>query len=356
MRLCVITGCVHHVGDCPRDDCECPPAIAAPNSHACAWHEKTTREDLRELPALWEAIAEPTSGFANGGPDDEKGPTYGAPVEARMLIRNQLITWCRILHEEGRCRLPVEAGIAATTRRLVMGYQFDAEVALHAYRDTTDLELRAKHYRAAMHARERANVELARRESGRDILEVLAERIDAHLLWLLGSAHAKIFAEDIMDLWARAKPVAYRGGQAPVTIACLCGARVPIDYSPADPNARITCPGCGEWGDLTWWRKREAPPMDGPLSLKDLVGWLLINHQINVTYDALRNWSRSDRNPRMIPLAPAFRDAGGVLRPALYDPDAALAVVNHQTKRRTIPSGVRPQGSRLGVEAPPWHA
>ena len=324
MILCCIAGCVHHVGDCPREACECPPATAAPNSQACLWHERTTREDLRELPALWEAIAEPSSGWGNGGPDDETGPVYGAPLEARMLIRNELVTWCRVLHEEGRCRLPVEADIAATTRRLVMGYQFDAEVALHAYRDTTDAKLRAKHYRAAVHARERANLELGRRESGRDILEVLAERIDAHLLWLLGSHHAKIFAEDVLDLWARAKPVAYRGGQAPVTIACLCGARVPIDYSPADPNARITCPGCGEWGDLTWWRQREAPTVVGLPTLKELPDWLFLHNRIIVTHKQLRNWH--DRH--------IITPHNYVMIPARYDPEAVAVIAEFRLGRR----------------------
>lgn len=323
--LCVIDGCIAHLGDCPREACECPPATAAPNSKACPWHEKTTREDLRELPALWEAIAEPSSGHNQNGQDDtDTGPTYGAPLEARMLIRNELVTWCRILAEEGRSRLPVEADIAATTRRLIVGHQSDAEVAMHAYRDTADLGLRAKHYRAAVRARERADLELARRESGRDILEVLAERVDAHLLWLLASAHAKVFAEDILDLWARAKPLAYRGGNVPVTIACACGARVPIDYSPTDPNARITCPGCGEWGDLIWWRKREAPAMDGPLSLRDLPDWLFARHQLVVTHKQLRNWH--DRGH--------ITQHNYVMIPARYDPEAVAVIAHHRLGRR----------------------
>jgi len=257
-QLCAVSTCRpipgHHLPTClfPDDECGgCLPHLAADGSAVCGWHIDTVRARLRELPALWEAIAEPTTG-RGGRTEEDDGPTLGAPIETRYYIRSQLVSWLKVLEEAGRMRLPVEADIVAATRALVVRHQSDADVALGAYyRAGTSEERRPALWAEAAAHRAAADAERRSRESGRDVMEVLAERLDRHLLWLLDGEHAQIFAEDILDLWARARPLAYRGGRPPITIACSCGARVALD-----PDAEtIRCTACGEWGDLAWWRR-----------------------------------------------------------------------------------------------------
>jgi hypothetical protein len=338
-QLCAVSTCRpiqgQHLPTCADVDCEgCLPHLAADGSAVCGWHIDTIRTRLRELPALWEAIAEPSTGARGGSADeDDDGPTLGAPIEARHLIRSQLVSWLKVLEEAGRMRLPVETEIVAGTRALIVGLDTEATVTriaarlaeIAGERDDWRRWLDASHRAAG-----RAAAERRMRETGRDILEVLAERLDRHLLWLLATEHAQIFAEDILDLWARARPIAYRGGRAPITIACACGSRVALD-----PDASvIRCASCGEWGDLAWWRAAVVP-VDGPLSLRDLADWMLLQDGPSPTWEQLRNWTRADRGPRLVPVVEAGRDeATGRLRPALYDREAAIVVADARMRMR----------------------
>lgn len=337
-QLCAVTACRpipgQHLPDCTdSDECGgCLPHLAAEGSAVCGWHIDTVRARLRELPALWEAIAEPTTGRGGAVVEDEDGPTLGAPIETRHLIRSQLVSWLKVLEEAGRMRLPVEAEIVAGTRALIVSHQSDAELALSAWRaPRTPPERQPALWVEAIAHQAAADANRRMRETGRDVLEVLAERLDRHLLWLLAGDHAQVCAEDILDLWARARPLAYRGGRAPVTIACACGARVALD-----PDAEmIRCAGCGEWGDLAWWR-RTVVPVEGPLSLRDLADWMLLRDGSSApTWDQLRNWTRADRGPRLVPVVEATRDeATGRLKPALYDREAAVIVADQRMRMR----------------------
>jgi len=349
---CVVDPCIAHIPDCAGEGCSCPPELAAADSRVCAWHETRTREQLRELPALWEAIAEPSTGGRGGTSTDDApyvaGDTgsaeLGAPIETRHLIRTQLLSWLQVLHEAPDLpglRLPADEDIVKATRALVVRHQSDAEVALQAYRaagrapkDETPAEAearalrRAQHYDRAVRARAAADGERAQRQTGRDILEVHAERLDRHLLWLLASVHAKVFAEDIADLHARARPLAYRGGRPSITVLHDCGARVMFD-----PDAAyIRCRGCGEWGDPAWWKAQVAPAA-GPLSLRDLADWFVIRAEATgepvPTYEQLRNWTRAERvGQRIFPVNPGKAKL-------LYDPEAVALIAAARLGRRT---------------------
>lgn len=353
MNLCVVVGedreividdqpvlipvgsCVTHRPDCDHQNCACPPALAAPNSKTCGWHADTTRENLRELPELWAVLGAGSIGSGTGSDDESPQPLSDRARWEREGMRVMLVTWCKVLDEERGSPLPDERLIAARTRQEVFRHDCDARMAVAVWRavlnDDDDRDTkRGKAMDAYRRARGRAIRAGQRRDDGIDIIEALREHIDRHLAWLLASEHADQLVHDVGNVHSSARHIAYPT-RAGIRILCACGRRVPIS---TDKDAWMTCPGCGEEGVLSWWRTREAPATDGPQSLKDLPDWLFAHHALIVTHDQLRGWARTDRAPRMVAVKDAYRDAGGVLRPALYDPVAVAAIAHHRLGRR----------------------
>lgn len=327
--LCVVETCKIHEPGCGRSDCECPPAGAAPGLLVCAHHADTTRDRLREIPEFWTIIGAKPQGGRGAGSGEPPAPLSVVAMEARDHVRSLLIIWCQTLAKpapEGRrSPLPTETTIAGNTRGDVLRHQGDAQAADHgaqaeARKKHPDHVRRLKlHQQAAMH---RARADLARdaRETGRDIVEALREHIDRHLAWLLNSRHADQLVHDVQAMHDIAIGAIPSRGPT-IRILCDCGHRVPID---TESGAIITCPGCGEWGALAWWRRRSAPPLEGPMTLRQLPDWLFAVHGLIVTHKQLRNWH--DRGH--------ITQHNYVQRPACYDPEAVAVIAHHRLRRR----------------------
>ncbi len=344
MTPCQVDGCVHHDPACLRDDsCSCGPALALPRSQVCAHHETSTREDLRQLPELWEALAEQPRSTPGGtgrdeldaaAPVDPDAVTLPAVLEARHVIRWTLVSWCKILAEPGPfgrgVTLPDERVIARNTRLDVLRAQWDADIALQAFRD--GLGLLDAHYRL----RGEADRLRAWRASGRDVLEALAEHVDRHLAWLLASEHAPVLVAEVRAA-ARARTLVWPARHA-LSIACstpacqATGVRVALDVDPGDPNQTFHCRGCGEWGTAKWWQAREAPPSPGLLPLTALPDWLFSHARLVVTLKQLRHWADRDV---IIPVVASARRADGTIGPARFDPHQVAVTATARLTRGT---------------------
>jgi len=344
-----------HSGDCPGDACEgCAPTPVAPGRLVCTRHEDAVREALQALPDLYSALGEPTS--QNAGTTDMDDATSDAVpqllppvVAARMLIKSRLVDWCKVLEDDLDVRLPDERNIAADTRYAIITRQWDVDLAVKAQRAAASLGERAHLAKVAEAHRRAAGILRDERAAGVDVIRALAGHVDDHrpkLLreyraWLpltdeentrrafLAPERARIFAEDILDVHARARGLAYPRRTA-LRIRCSCGARVAVD---TDPERYYTCPGCGEYGTLDWWKRREAPPMTfEPMPLAELPEWLLRHHRLPVTLEALRGWARGER-AAISATELAGRDERGRRTPALYDPVAVLAVARKRAEK-----------------------
>jgi hypothetical protein len=330
--LCVAPGCRRHLADCPRDDtCECPPQQTAPGSWVCGHHADTTREHLRELPELWALLGAGSSGKGSGTDDESPQPISDRARLERQGMRTMLVTWCRRLAEpepDGRgSPLPDEQTIIANTRRDVVRHQSDRTAALDAWRTARDPMDRARLVQAGQAAQARAEAVLDARATGADIIEALREHIDRHLAWLLNSPHAEHLVYDVDVVHSGSYRTAHPTRVA-LRILCSCGVRVPIS---TERDAIIRCPGCEEWGTLSWWRAREAPTglSDEPLRLRDLPQYLFDVHGIVVSYAQLRHWTRAERpGQRIIP-------HNFVMIPPRYDPEAVALIAKSRIGRRT---------------------
>lgn len=334
---CIAPG--RHRDGCPGTEiCTgCAPAPAAPDLLVCEHHADTTRDRLAELPELWAALGERPAGQPGGGGrrGDGEGPPLAlgdAAVETRTIIRAVLTEWCATIGE----RVPDERTIALDTRAEVVRHQSDAEIALHAYR-TLDRASRRQPHDRPPHLRTLSPTELAhraaeqlaiasghtaradlargRRAAGTDTVDALRQVLDRHLARLLASEHADQLVHDVAALHRHARALAMPRRRG-LRIACSCGARVTVDTA---RNAVMTCPGCGEWGTLTWWERREAPAAAGPLTIAELRRWLRTAHRLTVSERTLRDWRDRD-------LISPVDVAPGRGRAQRFDPHAVAAI------------------------------
>lgn len=257
---------------CTHDDGT--PRLADSPSKVCVTCDRRTRRDLAELADLHEWLGDPMRGQRprEGGRSSERAQAISDEArQARSAIALVLADWCHTLNGK-----PFSVTLPAET------------VAAMAH-----------------------------------VVAVNAGR-------LLGSVHADQLVHDVTTVAGDARrhltPRQHR-----LTIGCPCGARVPLD-----PDAdTITCPGCGEWGDLTWWRKRLGAHTDDQVPLTDLPGILLLQG-INISLVTLRNW-----RARKI-VAPLQDDDGDMRNERghlLYDVTTTIMVVRH---RELLQSSPRP--------------
>jgi hypothetical protein len=152
-------------------------------------------------------------------------------------------------------------------------------------------------------------------------------------LWLtehLDTIRRHPWAADLADALHPAVDRAMRiidAARSPFTIACTCGARVPIDPS---SQALIRCP-CGQWGTLQWWVDTHAPAdQTEPMPLAELHTWLVTRGQA-VRLEAVRQWTKRARPDGTYHLPDVGRDTKGR---RLYDPTAALDLAQRMTASR----------------------
>jgi hypothetical protein len=340
-----------HGGHCPGDSCPgCLPVPALPRLAVCGEHVDEVRGALRLFPELWTALAEPrTTGSRGtwGGTGDDAPQALPQVVAARMLIRSTLVTWCKVLDDEHGVPLPDEQVIVARTMQEAYNADADADVALDAGAWALGVADLGKAATLRQDARQ-----LRRRAAGlRDVIDALRDHLDRHLPLLLaggwtaaesGYREAQVFAEDVLDVAARARRAAYPT-MAAVRIECSCGARVAIDPTPAavdKPARTFRCPGCGLDGTLDQWRTWDAPDTSRPLPLSELPLWLADHHDLTVTHKQLRNWRDRDT---IRPLACCvLPGAAGPHRPdcdatgsaQVFDPLAVLLVARARLTRQ----------------------
>jgi hypothetical protein len=343
---CVVRG--QHAASCADADCTgCLPTPAAPSSRVCGWHHDGTRDMLtgahreRVVPSLadlYEALADAPVG-ARGAGDGEDAQVIGDERrQARSAIKAMLVSWVLLLAEEaengGRgLSVPDERVIARRTGQAIQRAQDERDLALQAFRDASTSSDVAQFITRHRHRRdaERHAADLARlreqRQTEADVIAALADHIDRHLAWLLASAHAAQLVHDVTSAWRWSWALAGGGRRLP-TIRCSCGGLVPMALAEDEGERAVqvfTCPDCGSWGVLDWWREHEGFNEE-PMSLVDLVPWLARWHRVKVTEKQLRNWAdRGDITPVQGGGAP------GVTR--RFDPVAVALVADG--RRRT---------------------
>jgi hypothetical protein len=340
--LCVADDCVVHTSAC-RDaggeDCMCHPALAAPGLLVCAHHADRPRDQLRDLPGLWAVLGAKPGAGGMAGSGELSQPLSDHARDARAAMKAMLVLWCKVLEEERGSPLPDEDVIAEWTRRAAERCDrqasfadWDATILLKVWRKASTADrprvwtklalIRGK----AIEHRDQAQAVRDVREDGSDVIEALREHVDRHLSWLLANPeHADQLVHDVAFAWSAAR-ACVRSAPIGVPVECKCGERVRLDADSDDPGKIFTCV-CGEWGTLSWWWEQVAPRLgDGPLPLSDLPQWLATNHDLVVGWEQLRNWARSDRSPRLVPVEEARRDEAGRFRPALYDPEDVLTL------------------------------
>jgi len=338
--LCVAPGCRRHIADCGRgDDCGCPPHQTAAGSRVCGHHIDITREHLRELPEFWAVLgSRPQGGHQGGGSGATPPPISDRARLERQGMRIMLVTWCRYLAEHRGSPLPVEEQIAAQTQAEILRHHReadrcdnDADVALRWWRDPdrvrADPDVEGQQLlgqvdagrQRAKAARQRAERPREDRETGADLIEALREHLDRHLAWLLNRPEADRLVYEVDVVHSGAFHTAYPS-RAALRILCGCGVRVPIN---TEPGTIMVCPGCGEWGDLKWWRNREAPAglSSEPKKLRELPQYLWEVHGLVVSYAQLRHWTRPER-------------IGQRIIPARYDPETVALIAKSRLGRR----------------------
>ena len=245
VRLCVIG---HHVPGKHRDGCtdtdcrSCVPAMATHGLQVCSWHEKRTRDALRDLPGLWADLGDPRRGrtSTNRSTDDGSPMLIGdAHRNARSQIRACLVGWCMILHEDYALSLPADT-------------------------------VRAMAHHVAVQA-------------GRLLNSEHADQLVAELLGHTdedGDRHEGAAP----TAWRLARPASSRTWR----ILCDCGERVPVE---ADGDVIMRCRGCDAWGVLSWWIERSAPNTDEPVTAAQAVGAMWDTYRMRVTLTQIAHWS-----------------------------------------------------------------
>jgi hypothetical protein len=309
---CVVRG--QHAAACADADCTgCLPTPAALGSKACAWHGEGCRDMLvgatpnparqRTVPSLaelYEALGDAPVG-ARGPGDGEDAQVIGDERrQARSAIKAMLVSWVLVLAEEaengGRgLSVPDERVIAARTRQAILRAQDERDVALTAYRAADfglgDQERAIQAWRRHSEALKRLREQ---RESEADVIAALADHIDRHLAWLLASQHAAQLVHDVTSAWRWSWALAGGGRRLP-TIRCSCGGLVPMALA-EDAGERavqvFTCPDCGSWGVLDWWKKAEGID-PGPMPLSEFPDWLAEHHDLHFSLATLRHWAKA---------------------------------------------------------------
>ena len=235
------------------------PTETAPGLAVCRWHRDRADIDLRDLPDIRTALLLPTQRRNTGPSEETPQPISDARRQARSAIRAVLVSWVLVLVEADRARIPEGLG------------------------DTQDAWC--------------------------------SDTVRRHLDWLLRGEHADQLCHDLEQAGT------WRGIAEPdpprLTVACECGDRVRVD-----PDQIMRCRTCGAWGVLSWWVE-QAPQPDGPLTLKELPGWLLVQHGLDIPTTTLRTW----------------RDRGWIVpvsseRSHRFEPAAVAAVAYHR-----VPTG-----------------
>lgn len=232
---CTIRG--RHKDDCePDTGCKgCLPGSASQGSQVCQRCERRTYDGLRDLPELYEELLVPLTGRRTPmGPAGETAlPLSDAARHARHAIKACLVAWCLLLHEEFDLTLPADAVPAMV-----------------------------------------------------NTLTIQARRLLSH------PEHADQLVHDITEAAGYAWSLVRPRTRVALTVACDCGDRVDMTgIDPSDPNAMLTCPGCGDEGVVGWWRSKLAPKLDGPMGSAALLTWLLEVHHIRIAAETLRQWA-----------------------------------------------------------------
>ena len=242
----------------------CLPRLAAAGIRLCDMHERIGREHLAALAGMHHELSL-SSTLCASGTGEGPMPVGDAARQARSAIRAAMVTWTRIVHEEREVSLPAD-----------------------------------------------------------DITEI-GVFLGRHWLWLCAHEDADQVWHDFDFAWHWAITLMHPN-RLP-SIECSCGDRVTMDIT-NDPDQVFTCPGCGSWGVLAWWRDREGLT-SGPLTLTELPAWLWLHHGQEVTYEALRGWrdrgwlTESVEGPK-----PSARRTG---RPAeRFDPEAVALIALHR--------------------------
>ena len=279
--LCVVGHTVpgRHTSDQCETDCTgCLPAAALPGLQVCGWHERRVLDALRDLPGLWADLADPRrSRPTSAGSSSDTGSPMLISDDARTArsaIRMLLASWCLILRDDYGLREPADT-VRAMARH----------IAVQAHR-------------------------------------------------LLGSEHADQLCADLLGhqtddgmQYEGAAPRARRlANPSPPRqrIRCGCGQWVTLV---TDHDEYMTCRHCGTEAVLKWWIK-QAPAPDRPLTLRELVDWLLIHHGHAVTISQLRQWAQRDT---ITPTAALITS-----RANLYDPTTVAIVAGHRLARRRV--------------------
>jgi hypothetical protein len=307
---CVVRG--QHAAACADAECAgCLPTPAAPGSHVCGWHHDGTRDMLtgahreRVVPSLadlYEALGDAPVGARGAGDGEDAQVISDERKDARSAIRAMLVAWCLLLAEPaengGRgLSVPDEQVIARRTRRAIQREDDEQAVALQAWRAAqaggAPLDQRASLRRAMQRHHAAAERLRDQRASEADVIAALADHIDRHLAWLLASEHAAQLVHDVTSAWRWSWALAGGGRRLP-TIRCSCGGLVPMALAEDEGERAVqvfTCPECGSWGVLDWWREHEGTD-PGPMPLSDLPMWLAQHHGIEVTHHMLKRWAR----------------------------------------------------------------
>lgn len=128
MNLCTATGCRiigMHQPDCAGEGCRgCVPNMAGDGLRVCYGHADSIGSNAVTAATLWSELALNLvpSGSGEGGRGSNPHPSLvlnDAVVEVRLTIRNTLVGWGRLIHEERGVSLPWRWEI----RRLPLGLE-----------------------------------------------------------------------------------------------------------------------------------------------------------------------------------------------------------------------------------------
>lgn len=292
VRRCAVEHTVpgRHLDGCTDTDCRgCSPAAAARQLWVCRWHERRVDDGLAALPGLYADLGDPRRGKGTAGGGGAGLPMSDERRDARTAIRATLTDWCLTLKREHARTLP------ANTVRAMAGH-------VRTHRDPL--------------------------LAGRHAVALVAD-----LLGVEDADGVRQGAAVVTVAWRLARP----GRGTAVRILCTCGHRVPLDVDPSDPGGLITCPNCGEYGTVRWWRDRLAGDVDGPRCADDVIAWLILERGLPIDsermHTRIRQWAARGLLTRQ------GRDERGR---TLYDPEQVLAVYTYTEQRTARPKRARP--------------
>jgi ribosomal protein S27E len=327
------------IEDAPGWSCHwcsgCLPRLAGGGLAVCPRCEQAVHTALAELPDLWVDLAErPRLSGVSRAPASESEPAAPAgdeQIAERSVIKSILVTWCKVLEEDHSVTVPVEARIAATTRRIAAWESDQARqcrdaafLATQPHADGTPpvLAERAAYKRDEHRHAKAAQVAREDRETGRDILRAICEHLSRHSGTLLAAEHAGKYTADVTDARQDAKRKANTGRALGIRIPCPeCGNRTRMDL---DTHGLITCQACGACGDAAWWSAQAAEPPQSPALEEEIIAWMLVSHRMDVKGPTIRKWASRGK------LSAAEREDGRVG----YDPLLVADLTYRALERR----------------------